>query len=40
MNEPETDKSKINAYLVDVLSRELEEADRAAVTDPFTPIRL
>jgi hypothetical protein len=36
MSERETEKSKINAYLLDVLSSELEEANRYAVTDPFT----
>ena len=35
MSERETEKSKINAYLLDVLSSELEEANRYAVTDPF-----
>ena len=38
MSERETEKSKINAYLLDVLSGELEEANRYAVTDPFVPI--
>ena len=35
MSERETEKSKINAYLLDVLSSELEEANRYAVTDPY-----
>jgi alpha-1,2-rhamnosyltransferase len=35
MSERETEKSKINAYLLDMLSSELEEANRYAITDPF-----
>ena len=40
MSERETEKSKINAYLLDVLSSELEEANRYAITDPYIRIRL
>jgi alpha-1,2-rhamnosyltransferase len=35
MSERETDKSKINTYLLDVLSSELEEANRYAISDPL-----
>ncbi|MGA8169960.1 MAG: glycosyltransferase family 1 protein [Methylocystis sp.] len=35
MSDREPEKSKINAYLLDVLSEELEEASRYSVSDPF-----
>ena len=40
MSERETEKSRINAYLLNVLSSKLEDANRYAITAPLHPIRL